>query len=190
MTDQPARPSRSLLPWLIAAIALCGSGWLGLLAFQLKGRASLAEQSAQLADAEIQALAHDLEIERLLSQRLAGDTVDLAQARVALLSAASAGAQPAYAVVWSPTSGDGVIIVTSASPSSAQPHFALQATRRISSDHLESDEVFSAAVPPDFQRGLFHYRPAHPETVSAFSLRITTQNSAEPALRLGGELRP
>lgn len=183
----PRGPSPS---GLLAVVALAGCVLLGLWTARLHNRAALAEQNASIAEAEIQSLRQELDIERLLAERLAGEVVDLGQVRLATLSPADSASIPVFAVVWSPASGDGVLVSIGDPALPADARFRLTATRRPAADRLENDPVFDAAPPLPFSRGLFSYRPPHAAQVNAFTLEITSPQNPAQSLRLGGVLHP
>ncbi len=178
------------LPLLGAGVVLVAVIFAGLWAFRLHNRALLAEQDAQISATEVQALAHDLEIERLLSERLASTNIDLGAVLIAPLSTADAANLPQFAVVWSPTSGEGVLVHLGDDELPATTHFELTATRQPTSDRLVTDPIFAAAAPEHFERGLFTYQPEHAETVTAFRLVVTASANSDSTIRYGGAVHP
>lgn len=178
------------LPALGAGVVLVAAVFAGLWAFRLHNRALLAEQDAQISATEVQALEHDLEIERLLSERLASTTIDLGAVLIAPLSTADAANLPQFAVVWSPSSGEGVLVHLGDHELPATAHFVLTATRQPTSDRLVTDPIFAAAAPEHFDRGLFTYQPEHAKTVTAFRLVVTDSASSDSTVRYGGAVRP
>ncbi len=190
--SDPAPVARRVprIAWLLAAVALAGWVLLGLWAARLHNRAALAEQNLRIAEAEIESLAQELDIERLLADRLAGEVVDLGNVRLATLSRADASSAPVFAVIWSPATGDGVLVRIGEIPLPGDVRFRLTAVRRPAADRLENDLVFDAAAPPPFTRGLFNYHTAQTGQVSAFTLEITHPQDPAQNLRLGGGLHP
>ena len=161
-----------------------------LFVFRAHNRAAIAEAQVALAETNDKAMEQALAIERLLSERLAQETVDLAEVRISLLSPASAQNSPAYAVVWSPSSGEGVLMRIAPVDLPTSPQFRLIASRQPTSDRIDQDTIFAKLAPPTLERGLFRYQPARPGDVSAFTLEITSAPSEQLILRFGGALRP
>ena len=161
-----------------------------LLVFRAHNRVATAESRTKLAETNDRAMEQALSIERLLSERLALESVDLAEVRIALLSPASAQAAPPYAVVWSPASGEGVLLRIAPVAAPENSLFRLVASRQPTSDRIDQDLVFAKSAPAALERGLFRYQPSRPEDVSAFTLEITSPSSTQAALRFGGALNP
>ena len=171
-------------------------GWLlsvcfaALLLFRAYNELAVAEAQAELAAANDRAMEQALNIERVLSERLAQDAVDLGEVRVALLSPANAQDSPRYAVVWSPASGEGVLLRIASVDLPATVDFRLIASRQSSRDRIEQETIFAKAAPASLDRGLFRYQTPHPNDVSAFTLEITSSAASGLILRFGGGLSP
>ncbi len=177
---------------LVLALAFLATAgcFAGAFALNLHARATGAGQRAHIATTEAAALAQELAVERTVAERLARTAVDLGQARVAVLTPADADGAAAFVVIWSPPSGEGVLLLCSDNALPAAPHFRLVAHRRPASDRIADDVVFAAPAPEPFERGLFSYAPDAADDVTGFTLEITSTATEVPLLRLGGTLQP
>ncbi|WP_221028877.1 hypothetical protein [Actomonas aquatica] len=190
--SRPARPQRAATAAvvLISLLALAALLLVALVSYRQHNQTELVRQEALLAQTALQAAEQELAMERVISQRLAQDSVDLGEARLALLSPADAATAPSFAVIWSPTSGEGVLLYISNKPLPVDVRFTLTATRRPSSDRFVQDQVFAAAPPAEFVRGLFTFQPEEPATVTAFTLELATDAPSATVHRFGGSLQP
>ncbi len=130
--DAPVGPRRSLVPWLVAAIATAGALWLARQNLALNAELdtqSLAESETQL---RIRALHQQLEAEQLLGRgeiarlRQAQAGTDPARMQVTLLAPpAGAWSGPRAVVLWNLLTSQGVLVATGLPPAALGEEYRL-----------------------------------------------------------------